>query len=879
MRKWFRSRRVREAELDEELQIHLEMETEKNRRAGMSEAEARAAAARAFGGVALVKDEVRDSWGARFWDSLKGDVKIGTRGLLRSRGFTAIVIVTLALGIGTNTAIFSIVDGVLLRQLPYGAGDRLVRLRQAAPAAKRDDVPFSALELADYRRARSFDGIAEYHSMHFDLIGHGEPRRVQTGVVSANFFDVLGVKPLLGRTFAAGEDAPGSQPLLMLSYGFWLRAFGGDPNIIGQQLEMNDKPHIVIGVLPPIPLYPDENDVFMPTSACPFRGSPQMANVRGHRMSLAFGRLADGATPERATSEVAAMAAGFVKDYPDDYADAQSMTANVVPVRTELTAGGRTRLLLLLAVSGFVLLIVCANVANLTLARGLRREHEMAVRSALGAARPRLLRQLLTEGLILSLAGGAVGLLAAVWAQGLLVDFAGRFSPRAQEIRIDGGVVLFTLLVSVATGLLFAAAPALPAGRDIAAALRDEGSRTGGSRTRGRLRASLVVAQIAFSVVLLVGAGLMLRSLLRLEAADPGFRAENVLTMRVDLDWTKYRGDPQQKRAIAMYDRILERVRALPGVTDAAVATTFPLAAATFSFSGQFEIDGMKPASPERRSIADLRIATPDYFKVMGIALLAGRAFDRGDVVDAPQVVMVNQSFVKHYLAGVEPIGRRISFDNGENWTTIAGVVADNKERSLDTAPPDVIFQPLAQQGTFAGSLLVRTAGDPGALARDVRQAIWSIDPRQPVSDLRTFNDVRAGALASPRLTTLLLGLFAILALVITAAGIGGVIALTVSQRTREIAVRMALGARRADVLSMILRQALELVAIGLAVGGLGAYALGHLMTSLLYDVAPTDPATYLGVIVLVIGVAVLACWAPARRAAGIDPMVALRAG
>lgn len=875
-KRWWRT--TRERELDEEIRVHLDMETDKNRRAGMTEAEARAAARRTLGSVALIKDEVRDSWGNRFWDSLKGDVRIGLRGLRRSPGFTAVVILTMALGIGTNSAIFSVVYGVLFRPLPYASGDRLMRIKQAAPAAGVDDLSVSAKEMADYRaQSHTFDGIAEYHTMWFSLFGKGEPMRVQTGVVSANFFDVLGVRPILGRTFAPGEDAHGSQPLLVLSYGFWQRAFGSDPNIIGQTFEMNDKPHIVIGVLPPIPLYPNENDVFMPTSACPFRSSERAETNRRVRMSLAFGRLAPGATLGEAQAELAGIAGRMRAANPADYSDKPSLTASALPVQAELTETGRTRLLFLLAVAGFVLLIVCANVANLTLARGIRRKQEMAVRAALGANRMRLVRQLLTEGMILALCGGAVGLMAAVWGRGLLVQFAGRFSPRAYEIQIDQTVALFTLVVSLVTGLVFAAVPALPSPKDIAAAMRDDGTRavTG----RGRLRSALVVVQVAFSFVLLIGAGLMLRSLMRLEDLDPGFHAEHVLTMRLDLDWSKFRGPGKEAIAAqgAAYERMLDRVRTVAGVTDAAVATTFPLATVN-PFSGQYQIEGQAPASAELRPRADQLIASPRYFQIIGVPLVAGRAFTASDTQDAPAVLVVNQTMARHQFGTSDPVGRRVSFDGGDNWVTIVGVVGDARLSALDAPVVDTIYWPLAQRGSLSASLLVGTDGDPSSLTRDVRGAVHAVDPRQPIADVRSFDEVRAGSLASPRTTAMLLGLFAMLALVVTAAGIGGVIALTVSQRTREIAVRMALGAKRADVVAMVLRQGLGLVLAGLVLGAAAALALGRLMATLLFDIAPTDPVTYLTVALLVIVVAALACFAPARRAAGIDPMVMLRA-
>jgi predicted permease len=703
-----RWRTSRERELDEELRLHLEMETENNRRAGMPEAEARAAARRTLGSMALIKDEVRDSWGSRFWDSLKGDVRIGLRGLRRSPGFTAVVILTMALGIGTNSAIFSVVYGVLLRPLPYAAGDRLMRVKQEVPAAGIDDLSVSAKEIADYRsQAKSFDGIAEYHTMWFSLLGRGEPLRVQTGVVSANFFDVLGVRPILGRTFAAGEDAHGAQPVLVLSYGFWQRAFGADPGIIGQTFEMNDRPHVVVGVLPPIPLYPNENDVFMPTSACPFRSSERAENNRRARMSLAFGRLAPDATVGQAKAELAAIAGRMRAANPGDYNDKPSLTATALPVSAELTEGGRTRLLFLLAVAGFVLLIVCANVANLTLARGMRRKQEMAVRAALGANRMRLVRQLLTEGMILALCGGAVGLLAAAWGRDLLVQFAGRFSPRAQEIHVDQAVAVFTLVVSLATGLVFAAVPALPSPKDIAAAMRDDGARTVGGR--GRLRSALVVVQVAFSFVLLIGAGLMLRSLIRLEDLDPGFHADHVLTMRLDLDWAKYRGPGKEARIgqIGAYQRVLDGVRGIPGVADAAVATTFPLATVN-PFSGQYQIEGQAPASPEQRPGADQLIASPSYFGIIGVPIIAGRAFSTADTVDAPPVIVVNQALVRRQFGGVDPIGRR----SPGSWATRASSRSIRPSRRPSTGrsvsaaacPPACSFAPTVTRATSRGT-------------------------------------------------------------------------------------------------------------------------------------------------------------------------------
>src|SRR5262249_36105137 len=523
------------------------------------------------------------------------------------------------------------------------------------------------------------------------------------------------------------------------------------------------------------------------------------------RMSWAFGNLAAGATLDEAQAELAGIATRMRAAHPADYTDKPSLTAAAVPVKAELTQTGRTRLLFLLAVAGFVLLIVCANVANLTLARGMRRKQEMAGRAALGAGRLRLVRQLLTEGLILARCGGVVGLLAATWGRDLLVQFAGRFSPRAQEIQIDQAVAVFTLVVSLGTGLVFAAVPALPSPKDLASAIRDDGSHA--VVGRGRLRSMLVVVQVAFSFVLLIGAGLMLRSLMRLEDLDPGFHVEHVLTMRLDLDWSKHRGPGKEATAgqVAAYGRLLERVRTVAGVADAAVATSFPLSTVD-PFSSQYQIEGQAPASAELRPRADQLVASPTFFAIVGVPIISGRTFGVADTLDSPGVLVVNQSLARHHFGTTDPVGRRVSFDRGETWSTIVGVVGDARLHALDVPVGDTIFWPLAQQGSLSASLLVRIDGDPASLTRDVRAAVRAVDPRQPVANVRTFDEVRAGSLASPRTTAMLLGLFAMLALVVTAAGIGGGVAPPLTQRPPAIAVRMALGGTRAHAVPLVLR-------------------------------------------------------------------------
>ncbi len=877
LRTLFRRKQV-ERELDEEVAAHLAMETERNRARGMGERDAREAALRAFGSVAEVKEDVRASWGARLLDELRSDVRVGARSLLRDRGFSLVVILTLALGVGANTAIFSVVNGVLLKPLPYGGGERLVRVSQQVPRAGITERGFSPLELRDLREgARTLAGVAEYHTMWFNLFGHGEPRRVQTGVVSSSFFDVFGVAPIAGRGFVASDEQPGAPAVLLLSHAFWQRAFGGDPGVIGQSFEMNDRPHVVVGVLPPIPLYPDENDVYMPTSACPFRSSPAAESNRGMRMSEVFARLADGVTLDEAHAELAGLTARMISAHPADYGDSGSLRLLATPVREELVRDWRVRLYLLLAVAAGVLLIVCANVANLTLARGLRRQHEMSVRAALGAGRRRLVRQLLTEGMILSLVGGLVGLGLAVLGHGFLVETMARFSPRASEIRIDGVVLAFTLLLSIATGLVFAAIPALPARRDVAASIREDHTRSGGGRTRGRLRSALVVVQVGFSFMLLIGAGLALRSLVKLEGVDPGFQTENVLTMRVDLDWARVRGQANAPLRAQAYERLLERVRGLSGVRTASVATTFPLSTID-PFSGPYQLEGRPPEDAETLPRADVRIASPGYFATIGVPLIAGRDFAETDGADAAGVVLVNAALARRQFPGEDPLGKRVSTDGGESWKTIVGVVGDARQYGLDREAGEEMYLPLRQMPPLAASLLVRSTVSPMGLAREIREAIRAVDPRQPIAQVRTLEEVRSATLSTPRATTAVIALFAILALVVTAAGVGGVLALTVSQRSREIALRMALGARRGDVLAMVVRQGLSMVVIGLVIGTAGAFVLGRLMASFLYEVRPHDPLTFAGVAVVLVGVAALACVLPARRAASIDPMEALRA-
>ncbi|HKD17198.1 MAG TPA: ABC transporter permease [Thermoanaerobaculia bacterium] len=866
----------REKELDEEIAFHIEQETKKNVARGMAPDEARRQALVQFGGVEKAKEETREAGRAMLFETILQDVRYGWRTLRQSPGYAAAAILTLALGIGANTAIFSVVHGVLLQSLPYGGGDRLVRVRVDAPGAGVENGHFAVPEIQDVRNlSRTLEGVVEYHSMYFVLLGGSEPQRVQTGVVSANYFDTLGVTPVVGRTFLPGEDKKGAEAVLVLSYSYWMRAFGGDSSVVGRVFTMNDHPHTVIGVLPPIPGYPEDNDVYMPVSACPFRSDPSMENNRQMGMMEVFGRLKPGVRFEAARSDLASVAARMAHDHPSDYPASAHLSLVPVSLREEMTRQARPTFLLLFGTVGLVLLLACANVANLSLARLVRREKEMALRSALGAGKGRLTRQLLTESLLVSLTGGLVGIGIAAAGRGLLVHFAKRFTPRAPEISVDVPVLIFSLAVSLAVGIVLGLLPALSPKRPLSAALQEGRDASGSTPARLRVRNVLIAAQVAISFVLLVGAGLMLRTLWKLSHVDTGFRTEHVLTAHLALNFTRYSNREQR---LAFQDQLLERLSGEPGVRSLALAGNFPLNEGGPS-NGQYEVEGRPAASPDQKPRADFQRVSADYFATIGVPVLRGRALANSDRYEAPIVAVVNDHMARHVWPGEDPLGKRIRVETDRDkftWIPIVGVVGDVRQYSIADAPLDQVFLSI-RQFPGLGSLLIRTDGDPRRLERSVRAAVHAIGPEQPVDRIRTLDEVRAGALDTPRLTATLLLLFASLALAITATGIAGVIGFSVGQRRQEFGIRMALGALPGTVRAMVLRQGMRQVAIGLALGLAAALVLTRLWSSLLYEVSPTDPPTFLVVAVMLLGVAAIACLIPARRATAVDPMVALR--
>ncbi len=811
-------------------------------------------------------------------ETLIRDVRYGLRSLMRSPGYALMVVLTLGLGIGANTAIFSLVDGVLLRPLPYADGHELVLARQQAPRAGTANIPFSVKEIGDYRaQLATLDGFVEHHGMSFTLLDRGEPDRVLTGVVSANFFDVLGVQPLHGRTFRGGDDDLGAEAVLVLSYPYWQQRFGGDPDIVGQVFEMNDRPHTVVGVLPPVPQYPRENDVYMPTSACPFRARAE-ARMEEDRTAFrgmtAFGRLAPGVGVDRFGAELATVAGRLQRDHPETYPDDSGYTAVTTPLADELTREARPTLLILLATTVLVLLIACANVANLTMARMSRRERELALRSALGAARAQLLRQLLTESSLLAVAAGAFGLLIAWASLDLLVAFAALFTTRTTEVAVDGRVLAFTLGLSLLTGVAFGAAPALGARRDVVLALKEAGAQATDTRARRRVRGVLTVSQVAAAFVLLIATGLLLASFYRLQQVDTGFNPENVLTAEVFPNWSKYTTPESRRR---LFTDVLERLQDRPGLAAAAVANGFPMASEVGQ-QRRFAIEGRTYEDPDLRPELETRVISPDYFAAVGVPLLAGRTFTQLDDAETTPVAVVSRSLAeRHWRDGQSPLDQRITLDDGETWVTIVGVAGDVRDHGLDREAPDQLYRPFLQGAGSPTRVLVRARADPRALSGQVRDAVHAVDPEQPVENFLTLEETRAGTTATRRLSVVLLGLFAALALVITVTGIAAVIATSVSQRTREFGLRLALGAARGSILTMVLRQGLALVLAGLAIGAAGAFALSRTLSSFLFETAPTDAGIFAGVSLVFVVTGLAACYLPARRAMGVDPLVALR--
>lgn len=874
-----RSRDVVAGEVDDEIGLHLDLRAEQLVRRGLSPEAARAEAARRFGSLDEARRRLHTSAQRRedrvqmierldaFWQ----DLRYAWRGLRRAPGFAAMAVATLALGIGATTAIFSVVHSALLEPLPYAAADRLVFLSDQQDV----ETPMSYPEFVDWRAQTGvFTGLAAYFQTSLVLTGAGEPEVLSGARVSASLPGLLSVAPHVGRAFRADEDAPGADRVILLGHDLWLRRFGADRGVVGRVLTLNGLPYTVVGVLPAGP------GASLPTDLAagrrvdywvPLRLDAERA-PRGLHFLTVVGRLRPAVDVERARARLADVAAQLKRD------DAERHGVQVGPLAARVVGDARPLLVLLLGAVSLVLLVACANVANLLIARGAGRARELAIRAALGAGRRRVVRQLATESLVLALAGGAAGVLLAFGALAALraaaSDAVGLAQlPRLAQARVDGRLLAFALLTSLATGALFGLLPALRASRlALASVLRAGGRGTTGAGARDRTRSALVVAEMTLSFVLLIGAGLLVRSFDRLAAVDKGFDPTQVLTFAVELPSARY---PEARQQVAFFERVLERVRALPGVRGASVTVSLPLAGGT---NGGFVIAG-RPLAPNEGPVAEKRVVGADFFRVLRVPVVLGRAFDGRDVAGAPQVAVVNEAFVRRYFPGENALGRRIEFGwETEGAQEIVGVVGDMREQSLHEPAAPTIYVPFGQRRSDpAMAVVVRTAGDPTRLVAAVRAAVRAVDRDQPVAQVRTLDDVVARALAGRRVAASLFGAFAALALLLAAVGLYAVVSYGVAQRVSEIGVRRALGARTWDVVRLVVGQGVGLLALGAAVGGLASLGAGRLLRGQLYGVGATDPLTFAAVAAALLVTALVATVAPAVRASRVDPLVALR--
>jgi putative ABC transport system permease protein len=806
--------------------------------------------------------------------TLVQDLRYGLRMLAKSPGFTVVAALTLALGIGANTAIFSVVNAVLLRPLPYPDSDRLVMVWGKNLQKGFDWDLVSPADFADWQAQNDvFEQMAASRDAIYTLTGRVEPEQILGYRFSADFFQVMGVKPALGRTFLPEEDHPGNDRVVVLSHRLWQRRFSGDPRILGKTLILSGESYTVIGVMPPAFQHPIEAvELWTPLAV-----DPTLMSNRGRRFLRVLARLRPGVTLRQAQKQMDTLARRLEQQHPDTNA---GEGVKIVTLRQQHVGDIQPALLVLLGAVGFVLLIACANVANLVLARAVARQKEIAIRTALGASRLRLVRQVLTESILLSLLGGVSGLFLALWSSSFLLaifpnNIANLQIPRVENIPIDARVLGFTVVIALLTGCVFGLAPALQATRSrLNDALKEMGrSATAGSR-EGRFRSLLVVSQIALALVLLAGAGLMIKSFLRLEQGDLGLNPENVLTEHVFLPQYKY-GDAGKRRAFVR--DVLRQVQALPGVKSVGAINFLPLSG--FWGTVSFTVEGRPSPRPGDEPEADNRVVTPNYFHTMGIRLLRGRDFREQDREGAPQVAIINDTLARRFWPGEDPLGKRLNLGdaNSPSWWEVVGIVGDVKAFGLEKETHHDIYRAYDQVPFPLIVFAVRTASDPMALTTAVRNAIWAVDKDQPVFKVLSLNQLAAESITLRRISTLLLGAFAALALILAAVGIYGVISYSVSQRTHEIGIRMALGAQPRDVVKLVVGQGMTLTLIGVAAGLGAAFGLTRMLSSLLYGVRPTDPITFAGVSLMLTAVALVASYIPARRATKVDPMMALR--
>jgi putative ABC transport system permease protein len=876
---------TRDDDLRAELQSHLDMEIAELIRRGMDPDAARRQALLASGGITQSAEAVRDQRGLPWLENLAADIKYAVRALRHSPGFTLVTVLTLGLGIGANTAIFSVVRGVLLKPLPNKQGDRLIYLRHSFEGPGGSNVGFSVPEVRDFRAgAKALGGIAEYSPITLTLLGD-EAARIDIGLVTGNFFEVMGLSPVVGRLTVPSDDGSGVPAVVVLSHDFWMKRFGGDSGVIGRQIRLEAGSATIIGVLQPAPFFPQRVDGFMNMVISPHHLSAFMVTNRSHRMTEIVARLAPGASLQQARTQVATVDARVQREHPESYDAAAHYQVALIPFKEALGQKARLTLGLLMAAAAFVLVIAAANVVNLTLMRGINRSHELVARAALGAGVGRLRRLLLAENLLLTLVGGGLGILLAVGGVGLLTSLAARYSPRADEIRLDGMVLGFALTLSLLLALLLSFVAALPKEGTLAAWLAAGGRRLSGGSHKHRLQRALVVAQVAVSVVLLAGAGLLTRTMLRLSEVETGLQTEQILTMQIPIIGAG-RFSPQAiVEARTSYDRIKAELLALPGVKVVGLGGTVPLRSSIMSFNVQAE--GKPLAVGAALPSAELRTADPDYFRAAGIPLLKGREFQATDRDSSAQVVIVNQRLVDRFFPHEDPIGKRIAWTGeilkvvkgmlSDEWRTIVGVVGNTQDGGLDAPPRLAVFQPYAQMVPIGGAVVIRADGDLTSLAATATRIARHNAPTAPVENVLTVSQIKAESIAPRRLNAELVSSFGLLALVIAAVGIAGVLAFSVSGRTNEIGIRMSLGADAGRVQRMILREGGALLVIGLGVGVVGAFFTTGLIRGLLFGVAPRDPVTFSVVAVLMAAIGTAACWIPALRASRVDPAITMR--
>jgi putative ABC transport system permease protein len=868
------SRRRREEDIDRELRSHLDLETEERRAAGLTPEDAHYAAERAFGNVTLAKEDIRSTWKWAFREQLWQDSRYAARVLRKSPGFTGVAVLSIGLGIGASTAIFSVCNAVLLKPLRYSEPDRLVMLWEKD---RRNGIlgPVAPANFVDWRtRSHAFSEIAALNPFpNFTLTGQGEPERLTGGAVSSNFFALFGTRITLGREFLAEEDRSGHGQVAILSHELWQRRFGSRPNVIGEPMVLNNVHYTIVGVLPPGFQFVSKSSDFQGRNQFDLwvpLGLKFEKLQRGTHPLRVFARLRPGVSFDQAQAELAVISSHLERAYPESN---KNRTTEAVPLAEQVTGNSRRPLFTVLAAVGLLLLISCANVASLLLSRAAARQKEIALRVALGASRFRIGQQLLIESLLLAVLGGLVGLTVSWLAMRTLTSFLPADLPRIQEIAMDGRVLAFTALVALVTGILFGLIPARQAQRTSANdSLKDSGRSTANSG-QSRIRSAFVIVETAMAVMLLVGAGLMARSLWRLLDVAPGFQTDHILTFRLSLPESRY-GDP--RRIAAMGETLIEQLGSLPGTRSVSVTAYLPFSGTDNSWS--FVIEGRPHRAPGDFLSAKYRPISRGYFETMGIPLHEGRTFTAADNADAPPVVMINESMARTYWNGESAIGKRMQFEDAP-WRTIVGVVGDVRHEGLDAASKPEFYVPFAQVPYPDGEITVilGSTTEPLAILSAVRREIARLDSELPVSHVETMQHLVAVSTGQPRFRTFLLASFALIALLMAALGIYGVISYLVAQRTRELGIRLALGAQPTKLLLMVLGRALMLVSTGLALGLVGSAIAAKFIASLLYGIGPSDAATLVGVSLLLTTVALLAGYLPARRASRVDPMVALR--